>query len=348
MIDTNRLTRVITEEDIRSVREEGKLSSIAMRIPTSCNLKCGYCYGKIESRENSLLFEEIKHVLQQGAELGARTVSVVGEGEPLLYPHFREFVEYVDSLGMVPTIYSNCTLVDDKIAQFMYKHNVTMIGKQNALTPKKQSEISGCENAGAQVLIGLGILMNTGFATTKPSRFGIHTVVIKDNLRELLDMWRNWRRQNILPQVQALVYPSRRQEPKYFDYYRQNAPSPRAIRVLFEELSKIDRVEFGINWDPLLAYPIAPDSCRVHCGSVGITQEGNVQICNFTEDSLGNIRKNSLREILLLDKVKRIRTVGEELGYPGGRYGCRAHAFNFTGDRFGRDPFYDSFLSNGV
>jgi MoaA/NifB/PqqE/SkfB family radical SAM enzyme len=340
----NKLPRVITAEDIRMVKERGRLVSMAIRLPGSCNLRCSYCYGCAERKGNLLTFAEVRNVLKQGAELGARTVSVVGEGEPLLYPRFREFIESVDDLGMIPTIYSNCTLVTPDIAQFLYEHNATMIGKQNVLSSEGQDEISGVEGAHDMMTRGLAILTYQGFASAAPSRLGVHSVVLKENLKDLPDMWRSWRRANILPQVQALVYPSKKQPAESFDYYKNHAPTPAETRRLFESLSKIDCEEFGINWNPLVAYPIAPDGCRVHCGSVGITQQGDVQICNYTEDSLGNIREKRLAEILASDKVRRVRCVGETLNYPGQRYGCRAHAFNVTGDRFGKDPFYDRFL----
>ena len=55
----------------------------------------------------------------------------------------------------------------------------------------------------------------------------------------------------------------------------------------------------------------------------------------------------SLAEIGELTEEAFWVRIGDELGYPGGGYGCRANALNMTGDRFGPDPFYDAFLKAG-
>lgn len=344
----DRLARVVTEGEANSAMEGGSLMSMSIRLPCECNLRCQYCYGRQEPHGKTLEFDEVRDVLSQAAGLGARTISVTGEGEPLLYPHFRGFVGCVDWLGMIPTIYSNCTLMTPELAGFLYRHNATVIGKQNAMAPGSQDRISGVSGAYDMMAKGLACLVDTGFAKTKPSRLGMHTVVLKDNLGELPEMWHQWGRGNILPQVQALVYPSRNQGAEYFGYYRCHAPSPPELRRLFEGLARIDSEEFGIVWDPARAYPIAPDGCRTQCAIAGLNQNGDVQICSYTEDPLGNIRDAPLKDILNSPKVRRIRHVGEELGYPAGGYGCRANALNMTGDRFGPDPYFDEFLKAGT
>lgn len=341
----NKLSKVVTKEDIVKARDENKLISVAIRLPCNCNLDCSYCYGKIDAKGPILSFNEIKNILKQSSELEARTVEIVGEGEPLLYPKYRELIIYIDKLGMIPTLYSNCTLITRELAKFLFKHNTTVIGKQNSLSPDKQDRICGIDGSNLKIMAGLNNLIKVGFANTKPSRLGIHTVILKENLTDIPKMWLQWRKRNILPQVQALVYPSKTQENQLFEYYKQHASTPKETRILFNELSKIDKEEFGIIWNPLLAYPIAPDGCRVIYGTVGVTQEGNIQICSFTEKPLGNIRKTSLKDIIRSDEVKKIRTTGEILSYQNDGYGCRANAFNITNDRYAPDPYYDKFLN---
>ena len=340
----NKLSKVLTNDDIINVCKNNKLISLALRLPCDCNLNCSYCYGKIETKGKKLNFKEIKDILKQASELEARTVEIVGEGEPILYSEFKKLIVYIDDLGMIPTLYSNCTLITLELANFLFDHNVTIIGKQNSLIPKKQDEITGINNSFHRIMLGLNNLIKVGFNDTKPSRLGIHTIILKENISEIPKMWLNWRKMNILPQVQALVYPSISQENQYFEYYKYHASTPQETRKLFEELSNLDRTQFGINWNPALAYPIAPDGCRVIYGTIGITQEGNIQICSYTEKSLGNIRDISLIDIIQSDEVKKIRDTGKILNYPNNGYGCRANAFNMTGDRYKPDPFYERFI----
>lgn len=344
-MNENKLIKVVTKKDISEIRDKEQLISIAIRLPCNCNLDCTYCYGKIKSKGKIINFNDIKNVLKQASELNARTVEIVGEGEALLYPNFRKLIEYIDVLDMIPTLYSNCILINKEMAKFLFNHNTTVIGKQNSLSPNKQDKICNVKGSFENIMNGINNLIEAGFTEKKPSRLAIHTVILKENLSEIPEMWRQWRHKNILPQVQVLVYPSKNQGPQYFEYYRNHSPTPEETRKLFESLSRIDKEEFGFNWNPLSAYPIAPDGCKVIYGTIGITQEGNIQICSFTEDPIGNIRDISLKDILKSDKVKKIRDTGRILDYPNQGYGCRANTYNITCDRFAKDPFYEKFLS---
>lgn len=320
------------------------IKSIALRLPTECNLNCQYCYGNLKTKADSMTLKEIQNVVKQSYDLGAEIVYIVGEGEPLLYENFKELIQYINLLGMVPVVYSNCIRITQKLAKFLFDQNARIIGKQNALNPKVQDEICRTPGSYLRMMKGIQNLIKIGFTENHPSRLEIHTVILRNNLHDLPKMWRGWRKQNILPQAQVLVYPSKNHDKQFFDYYSHHVPSPSETRALFEELSRIDKKEFGIKWDPVLAYPIAPIGCQIHCDGIGVSQEGNIQICSYLEDSLGNIREKKLIDILNDRKVDRIRSMGMVLHYPGNSYGCRANAFNLTGDRFKRDPYFDDFL----
>jgi len=291
-----------------------------------------------------LSLEEIKDIVLQAKELGIRTVSIAGEGEPFLYKPIKELIAFIDKKGLIPTIYSNCTLIEKRLAKFLLEHNVQIIGKQNSLDLKKQDSISKVEGAAKKMLIGMNNLIETGFTDYEPTRLGVHTVVLKENIKELPGMWRAWRRKNISPQVQINVYPPKEHGKEYFKQFEKSKVSAKELRALFEELARIDKEEFEKEWNPKTAYPIADSGCAVHYGSAAISQKGNVIICGYLQQPLGNIREKKLKEILNSEEVKKIRNVGASLNYPGGRYGCRLNAFNMTGDRFGPDPLFDEFL----
>ena len=132
-------------------------------------------------------------------------------------------IEYIDTVDMIPTIYSNCTLITKELANFLFKNNVRIIGKQNTLLSNKQDKICRVNGAFSDMMTGLEHLIKVGFTESKPSRLEIHTVTLKENLDDLPELWRQWRKKNILPQVQALAYPSAGQDEEYFEYYNQHA-----------------------------------------------------------------------------------------------------------------------------
>jgi len=325
-----------------------KLTSISIRLPCECNLNCKYCYGNLIPKKDTLSYNEITNIIQQASELSIEHVYIVGEGEPLQYTHFRELIRYINGLHLVPIIYSNLTQMTEELSKYLFNQKAIIIGKQNSFNANIQDKI--CDEKGTYQKInqGLEYLVQTGFSTTQPTRLGIHTVILKENITELPAMWRYWRNNNIEPQVQVLVYPSEKNDEKHKNYYEELMPTPLEIWNLFNELSQIDKEEYAIIWDPSAAYPIAPIGCTIQNNNIGITQEGNVQICSYTEDPIGSIRGKSLKEILSYSKVKKIRSIGDILNYPKKGYGCRANALNITHNRYGRDPTYDEFLKSST
>ncbi|MFH1721652.1 MAG: radical SAM protein, partial [Candidatus Altiarchaeota archaeon] len=299
-----RLSRILSHDEIGKVIEVGGLASISLRLPVACNLNCRYCYGNQNSQ--GLKYGEITGVLQEAFELGAKSVSIVGEGEPLLYSSggkdIFSLIDFIDENQADTILYSNCTLVTPGIADRLYERNVVVVGKQNSLDPSIQEFLTGV-GTWEKMSIGLRNLKAAGFNKTDPSRMSIHSVISQINYHEIPVMWRIWRRENIIPYIQVTVPPKDYNEQFYLDQY----VSPSIVRTLFHTLSKIGSEEFGFNWDPDWTYPIAALGCNVVKTGCGITPAGEVQLCAYTEHSLGNVKEQSLREIIKSREVKRIR-----------------------------------------
>ncbi|MCX5795443.1 MAG: SPASM domain-containing protein [Elusimicrobia bacterium] len=336
------LLRVFSEADIRRARRAGALMGVSLRLPCPCNFSCVYCYSNRE--ELSLYHGEIISFLETAIALGIRSVSIVGEGEPLLYERpvsrgartragLMDLVDFLDRRGIQSIIYTNASLMDRRTAEALYDKNTVIVAKQNSLDPRVQEGLTG---RGTHALIqrGLERLKAAGFCRSdSPSRLSLHTVVVKSNLKEIPGLWRLWRQENILPQVQILVPTCRRAE--------ELQVSPGQIRLLFTELSRIDREEFGFGWEP--RPPIVPYGCGTVHASCGLRPNGDVSICAYTDIILGNIRKESLPQILAKDATRRLRAIGRNIkGFCRGCrlhrelgcYGCRSHEVASSGDVF--------------
>ena len=61
--------------------------------------------------------EEWTKVAEDMMKAGTLFVLLTG-GEPLLYPHFRELYQKLRGLGMIVTINTNGTLIDEEWADF--------------------------------------------------------------------------------------------------------------------------------------------------------------------------------------------------------------------------------------
>ncbi|HET8685738.1 MAG TPA: radical SAM protein, partial [Methanosarcina sp.] len=99
-------------QEAHEARNSNRLLAIRLETNKSCNLRCRYCYA--QSGEDSAKvadFNNLKRIISEAKELGIRSVVVIGGGEPTLYPNFRDLTAYIDSLGIIPVVFSNTVLM---------------------------------------------------------------------------------------------------------------------------------------------------------------------------------------------------------------------------------------------
>ncbi|HNW38114.1 MAG TPA: radical SAM protein, partial [Methanosarcina vacuolata] len=89
---------------------------------------------------------------------------VIGGGEPTLYPSFRDLITYIDSLEIIPVIFSNTVLMTEELAGFLYKHNASVMGKLDSLKPEVQDYLAGRAGASEDIRKGLRNLLKAGFS----------------------------------------------------------------------------------------------------------------------------------------------------------------------------------------
>ncbi len=92
----------------------GGLSRIVQVHPTRlCNLRCRHCYSESGPKERGELSPTLlRGALEDAVAEGYNVVSLSG-GEPLLYSGLREVLEAAGALGLVRTLTTNGTLLDE-------------------------------------------------------------------------------------------------------------------------------------------------------------------------------------------------------------------------------------------
>jgi radical SAM protein with 4Fe4S-binding SPASM domain len=84
-----------------------------------CNLACVHCYVNLapndrEAQRREMTTDEVKRVLDELAAAGTLWLTLTG-GEPLLRPDFAEIYSHAFDKGFLVTVYSNATLITDRI-----------------------------------------------------------------------------------------------------------------------------------------------------------------------------------------------------------------------------------------
>lgn len=328
-----------TDDEIAECLKSKGLLSLELEFTKKCNLKCIYCYADAgEPVEGEVSIEELKSVIQQAKKLGAKKVILLGGGEPLIYRGLADIISYIKSLGLTQLIFTNGTLITEEIARFLFINKVSIIIKRNSLKPDVQDMLAGMQGAFEKIERGLRLLMKAGYPA-RDSMLGIQTIICKQNIDELPEIW-TWARENgIIPYFEIMTYQGRAKE----NMNLMNLPMS-DIKEVFERLERIDRKRFSIAWE---AHPsIAGFICKRHLYSCLINSQGYVQPCPGVDIHIGNIRENPLEEILNGSLViANLRNIFEKIEgqckvckHHAECYGCRGNAFQITGNYLASDP----------
>lgn len=325
-------------EEIREARERNGLLSLELELSRVCNLRCVYCYASSGTAlKNELSFAELQRVVDQAEDLGAKKIIVLGGGEPLLYPHLFEIIEYVRKKGLIADLFTNGQTLDAQVATRLFELGCGVVLKMNSRNPEIQDYLAGRKGAFAAIEEALAALRQAGYPD-KDHNLGIETIICRQNYDELPELWRWARMEGIVPYVEAMTMQGRAKE------YPDLEVSGPEIKDLFERLSTIDRDEFMCSWRP--HPPLVASQCARHEYSCTVTSIGEVHPCPGVNVSVGNVREKSLREILDESAViKDLRAIRQtikgqcrECELHDNCYGCRGHAYQMTGDYLAEDP----------
>ncbi|MGO9614596.1 MAG: radical SAM/SPASM domain-containing protein [Dissulfurispiraceae bacterium] len=325
-------------DEVAACLERRGLLSLELEFTKQCNLRCVYCYSAAgEPEEDEMNIDEIKSVIAQALDLGAKKIILLGGGEPLLYEGLHEIVDYISGLGMQQVLFTNGTHMTEKTAHFLKRNKVAVVIKNNSMRPEVQDELAGVKGAFDRIRRGLGYLVNAGYPDCEVM-LGVQTVICRQNVAELPTMWEWARKRGFVPYFEIMTNQGRAKQ------HSDLAVSLPEIKAAFERFEAIDKTNFGVDWH---SHPtIAAFSCKRHLYSCLVNSQGFVQPCTGVDMPVGNIRERTLAEILsgshIIDDLRNIydRIEGEcrrcDQRYEC--YGCRGNAYQSTGNYLASDP----------
>ena len=340
----------------RTLREDADapLRRISIELSRRCNLRCTYCYANASpDASDGLTEDEVRSVIVEAIGVGARLVSIVGGGEPLLRRALLEdglsCIDYANERGCYCVLYTNATRVGERASSWLASRDVSVVAKLNSLRPEVQDALAGRAGASDEIRRGIDALLEAGLAAKDAPRLGLETIICRDNYDELPSMWRWMRERNIVPEVEIPTMHGRARENER-DLFFDPREAPARYKALFEALLEIDRNEFGFDWIP--HPPFAGMSCRLFYSNCYVNARGGVQPCAGVERELGVLRVGeraqegrALASIVRSPPFAKLRRVHEHLQPPCRGcdllhtcYGCRGAAWNQTGDMFSGDP----------
>ena len=325
-----------SRKEIQETAHNHRLLSMEIEFNRNCNFDCIYCYVQNDANgRKELTREEARDVIIQARDLGAQKIIVLG-GEPMLYPHIMEMVQFVREQGMETELFTNGANISEAVAKKLCDCGVVVVLKMNTTDEKLQDVLSGRKGAYKNIHNALENLKKAGYPDK--TQMGVSTIICRQNFAELVHMWEWLRDQKINPYFEMITPQGNARENGMLEVESWK------MKELFERIAQIDRERYGYNWKP--QPPLVGGQCLRHQFSCAVNAYGDVLPCIGVTIPVGNIREAKLANILNDSEViEELRNYKKTIKGPCGQcesrdecYGCRGAAYQMTGDYLASDP----------
>ena len=330
--------------------------SFDLEITARCNNDCRHCYivlpaGDAVARGQEMTVAEISDIAEQAVQLGAVWCLLTG-GEPLLRPDFAEIYLALKRKGLLVSVFTNATLVNEQHVALFKKYpprdiEVTVYG----VTAETYEAVTRKPGTFDAFMRGLNRLFNSGV------RVRLKAMAIQSNLHE---------------QAAIAAFCSARTK----DYYRfdpqlhlrfdgdaaRNADI-RAERLTPEQIVALERADeqrFGSlerNHDTLINEEFTHYGCDhlFHCGagqgSFNVSYDGKFRLCSslWAPGTTYDLRAGTLAEAWFqhVPRVRDLRSRKPEFLETCRKCAlvnlclwCPAHAHLETGAMDGSTPYF--------
>jgi heme b synthase len=326
----------------------------------ACNLACVHCRaGAVDQVDpNQLSTAEGKKLIDQIAEV-AKPILIMTGGEPLLRPDFFELALYAGAKGLKPVIATNGVLVTPEIA-----HKLAEVGIPRASisidgpTAKEHDEFRKVPGAFDASLQGIKNLKNAGVQVQ------INTTLTKRNRHHLSRIMRLAEDVGSVAFHVFLLVPTGRArdmageemgpdeyEESLIEFYKLGRSTkletkatcaPQYYRIMRQQAEsegiEVDEQTFGMN--------ARTRGCLGGLSFVFVSHTGEMQPCGYFDVQAGNVRDKGFADIWekseLFTKLRTFRELEGKCGkcnYLRFCGGCRARAYEHTGDFMSEEPY---------
>lgn len=111
--------KLIHHPDVLTCLKKGQAKPVSLQVaPTSrCNLNCSFCSNVNREKHEDLDFQNLKCFIYDLIERGLKTVEITGGGDPTMYKHINQLIEFCHSHFLEVGMISNGVLLKEAISQ---------------------------------------------------------------------------------------------------------------------------------------------------------------------------------------------------------------------------------------
>lgn len=327
---------------------------IQWHLTERCNLRCKHCYQSSPDTDE-MSFPEILGVLDEIAQMFeawsqaynmafSPSLTITG-GEPFLRSDLFDILSAIREHGFEFSILSNGTLIDPMTARRLSELDVS--GVQVSIEgPREIHEKIRGRGTFDSALEGVRNLVTEGIPVTLNATLSLLNA---DELMALVDV-------SLAAGVQKLGFSRLVPWGRGRALYDQ-ALTPNRVQSLYEMLFSLnpDGLKL-VSGDPLALQMQSQDSdpvtsdvpmggCAAGVSGITLMPDGTVMPCRRLDIGIGNLRRDSLREIWATSEV--LEALRDKNRYTGrcrscrrwaNCRGCRAIAYAWSGDFLSVDP----------
>jgi radical SAM protein with 4Fe4S-binding SPASM domain len=341
---------------------------VVWNLTNACNLRCQHCYQRADKpTPDELSTEEAKRIIDQLDEANVSSIAFSG-GEPLMRRDFFEVSEYAASKGIYVSVATNGTLLTKKNVKRLKQAGVEYVEVSlDGADAETHDSFRGVKGAFDRTLKGIRNAVEVGLYT------GIATVSTRNNLYEIPDIIELAKELGVDRVIIFNFVPTGRGE-EIVDLDLSPEQRENLLKYLYKELSgggievlstAPQYARVCIQQSPAEGRNISAPThfaalnlnnrtrqladflggCgagRLYCA---VQPNGLVTPCVFMPIVVGDLRKQSMKEIWVTSKVLSDLSNRDALkgrcGHCPYKYicgGCRARAYAYHGDYLAPDP----------
>jgi MoaA/NifB/PqqE/SkfB family radical SAM enzyme/SAM-dependent methyltransferase len=329
------------------------LRELWLHVNNACNLSCAHCLvSSGPGGEPGLDPVSLRRVLARAGDLGVERIFITG-GEPLLRRDFFTLAAQVTGdLGAELIVLTNATLLSEAVRRGLRgldRERVKFQVSVDGARPATNDAVRGAGTFG-RVLDGASLLSDLGFDVS------LTTVTTRQNLGELSELPAIARRSGA--RSQHLMWSHRRGRAAaggngFFPDIAELLPAvlraAEAARAEGIELDNLEAARRRVNGVPGVKYDLGNagwDSVCVYADgtvypSAALANEPALACGNALARDLGDILEAApvIRELRHATLARKPSVAGDPFRFLTGG-GDVEHAWGFTGDFLGEDPYY--------
>ena len=295
--------RIDTHEYLEKIfAKTPKMLKCQIEITNKCNERCIHCYIphkiKIHTIDDNIFYR----TLDELDRLGIVSLGISG-GEPMLHPHFKEFMIAVKKLNINITLLTNLTLLTDEYIELFKDSRITVLPSLYSLNESHHDYITKLPGSYKKTMDGIIKLRDNNIPVQ------INCPLMKANQDDYLELIRWAKKLNIIVKTDDCLIARSDRSTDNLENRIDLADIPRIIDDLLEENETFKQIISAEDYETQCER-LFKDEQGKWCG-VGITccaidAECNVCPCpSWADYNCGNLNNESLISIWQNSEVFR-------------------------------------------